>query len=202
MGLQGDWTVGRHIWAGAQCCAGTGSADRLDPFALPIRFAAPDAAADGGERRVTLDCDRVVLDRMVRSVAMRIAVPLSTFSGVALRVAPDGEPDHDLVDVVLAHRDRALDVPLLSGVDDADGLDAWRQWSHALQLPLLVEDADGRRIKPEASPGFILLGRPRARRGRGFLKGRRTRFQAKRRTGALTPQTPVHRGEREIIARD
>ncbi len=45
-------------------------------------------------------------------------------------------------------------------------------------------------------------GRPRPRRGYSMLKGRRTRFQARRRTGRLTPETPVHRGEREIIARN
>ncbi|WP_020181198.1 DUF6101 family protein [Methylopila sp. M107] len=62
-------------------------------------------------------------------------------------------------------------------------------------------------VEPEREAATERLGalqtkRPRARRGYSLLKGRRTRFQAKRRTGKLTPETPVHRGEREIIARN
>lgn len=54
-----------------------------------------------------------------------------------------------------------------------------------------------------APPACVLAaGRPKPRRGYGLLKGRRTRFQQKRRTGRLTASTPVHRGEREIIARN
>lgn len=53
-----------------------------------------------------------------------------------------------------------------------------------------------------ASAAVLASGRPKPRRGYGFLKGRRTRFQQKRRTGRLTAATPVHRGEREIIARN
>ncbi|MFL1876228.1 hypothetical protein ACIKT0_13750, partial [Hansschlegelia beijingensis] len=81
--------------------AGTGTADRLDPFTLPVRFAAPDPYADGGERRVTVDSGRVVVDRMVRRIAMRIVAPLSTFTGVAMRVAPGADPREDQVEVVL-----------------------------------------------------------------------------------------------------
>jgi hypothetical protein len=194
--------VTRQIEAGAASCAGAGSAARLDPFALPVRFAAPDAAADGGERRVTLESGRVLVDRVLRSVVMRIAVPLSTFSGVAVRVAPGETPAADRVEIVLAHRDRALDVPLAEGPHDVDGLAEWRSWGRALQLPLLIEELDGRRMTPYAQIGALEIGRPRARRRYALLKGRRTRFQAKRRTGELTPETPVFRCEREIIARD
>jgi hypothetical protein len=194
--------VGRQTETGAREHAGTGSAGRLDPGSLPIRFAAPDAAADGGVRRVTLEGARVVVDRIVGSIPMRIVAPLSTFTGVAMRLQPGEKPDADRVEVVLAHRDRALDVPLASAPHDGDGLAEWRSWGRALQLPLLIEDLDGARRTPTARIGALEVGRPLARRGRGFLKGRRTRFQAKRRTGELTADTPVHAGEREIIARN
>jgi hypothetical protein len=180
----------------------TGSADRLDPFSLPVRFAAPDAAADGGERRVTLESGRVLVDRMVRSMAMRIAVPLVQFSGVAIRLAPGEKPEADRVEVVLAHRDRALDVPLATEPFDGDGLAEWRSWGRSLNLPLLIEELDGVRRTPTETLGALAIGRPRARRLHSLLKGRRTRFQAKRRTGKLTAETPVHRDEREIIARN
>ncbi|GLK67711.1 DUF6101 family protein [Hansschlegelia plantiphila] len=194
--------MGRLTGTGARACAATGSADRLDPFALPHRFAAPDAAADGGERRVTLESGRVVVDRMVRSMVMRIAVPLVSFSGVAMRVAPGDKPEADRVEVVLAHRDRALDVPLATEPFDGDGFAEWRSWGRSLNLPLLIEDLDGTRKTPSVHLGALEVGRPRARRRHSLLKGRRTRFQAKRKTGELTAETPVHRDEREIIARN
>ncbi|MFD1704398.1 DUF6101 family protein [Methylopila henanensis] len=194
--------MGRQTEAGAQACAGTGSAGRLDPFALPIRFAAPDAAADGGERRVTLDAERVVVDRKVRSMSMRIAVPLNAFSGVAVRVAPGEKPECDRVEVVLAHRDRALDVPLHESTPDGDGLAEWKSWGRALKLPLLVEELDGRRSTPSAMLGLVEVRRPRPRRRHSLLAGRRPRFLAKRRTGKLSGEAKVNRGEREIIARN
>ncbi len=182
--------------------AGTGTADRLDPFTLPVRFAAPDPAADGGERRVTVDSGRVVVDRMVRRIAMRIVAPLSTFTGVAMRVAPGADPREDQVEVVLAHPDRALDVPLATEPRDGEALAEWRSWARALKLPLLIEELDGRRMTLNARVGELEVGRTRPRRRHSLLKDRRTRFQAKRRTGSLTPETAVHRDEREIIARD
>jgi hypothetical protein len=181
---------------------GTWAADRLDPEALPVRFNAPDAEADEGWRRVTLEGSRVVVDRTVRSVAMRIAVPISTFTGVAMRVRPGERPEADRLEVVLAHRDRALDVPLASSPRDGDFLADWTSWSRALRLPLLIEDLDGTRRTTTATIGSLAVGRPKPRRGRGLLKGRRTRFQTKRRTGALQPDAAVHAGEREIIARN
>lgn len=194
--------MGRQTEAGALTRVGTGPADRLDPKMLPLRFRAPDAEADGGERRVTLERSRVVVDRTVGSVAMRIAVPISAFSGVAVRVRPGADPEQDRLEIVLAHRDRALDVPLASSAPDGDGLAEWTSWSRALELPLLIEELDGTRRTTSARIGALEVSRPKPRRGRGFLKGRRTRFQAKRRTGELTPETAVHRGEREIIARN
>lgn len=194
--------MGRQTETDAQTRGGTGSAGRLDPFSLPVRFAAPDPAADGGERRVTLESGRVVVDRTVGSIAMRIAVPLQQFSGVVVRLAPAEKPECDRVEVVLAHPDRALDVPLASAPHDGDGVAEWTSWSRALQLPLLIEGLDGVRRTPAARIGALEVGRPRPRRGKGLLKGRRTRFQAKRQTGRLVAGMTVYRGEREIIARD
>lgn len=153
-------------------------------------------------RRVTLESARVLMDRTVGRMAMRISVPLMSFSGVAIRLAPAEKPEGDRVEIVLAHRDRALDVPLATEPVDGDGIAEWRSWGRSLNLPLLIEELDGVRRTPAATLGALTVGRPRARRRHSLLKGRRTRFQAKRRTGKLTAETPVHAGEREIIARD
>lgn len=65
-----------------------------------------------------------------------------------------------------------------------------------------IDDGFETAAEAERRSGALQALRPRARRGYSLLKGRRTRFQSRRRTGKLTPLTPVHRGEREIIARD
>src|SRR6202030_3508278 len=66
--------------------AGSSRALRLDPLALPVRFAATDAGADERVRWIELDRERVVLRRAVRGIPMAIKVPLNAFLGVALRV--------------------------------------------------------------------------------------------------------------------
>jgi hypothetical protein len=71
-----------------------------------------------------------------------------------------------------------------------------------LGLPLLVED-EGKLREPFARMGGVLIARVRARRRRhNAVKVRRPTMPLRRRTGKLTPATPVHRGEREIIARN
>ena len=71
--------------------AGSSRAVRLDPLALPVRFAASDAGADERVRWVELDRERVVLRRAVRGIPMAIQLPVHAFLGVALRlVATEG----------------------------------------------------------------------------------------------------------------
>ena len=60
--------------AGGMPPAGSGRALRLDPFALPVRFPAKDAGADGQVRQVELDRERVVLRRAVRGMRMKLGV--------------------------------------------------------------------------------------------------------------------------------
>ncbi len=66
--------------------AGSSRAVRLDPLALPVRFAAIDAAADERMRWIELDRERVVLRRAVRGIPMAIKVPVNAFLGVALHL--------------------------------------------------------------------------------------------------------------------
>ena len=71
---------------------GSSRALRLDPFALPVRYAARDGGADGQIRQVELDRDRVVLRRAVRGIRMNVGVPVAEFRGVSIRMLP---PDND-----------------------------------------------------------------------------------------------------------
>src|SRR6185437_9802865 len=50
-------------------CAGSGRGLRLDPFGLPVRFSASDAAADGRVRDIELHPERGVLPLFMTSHA-------------------------------------------------------------------------------------------------------------------------------------
>jgi hypothetical protein len=162
--------------------AGSSCVLRLDPLSLPVSFDAHDVRADGGVRKVELHRERVVLRRAVRGMRMAINVRVSDFRGVALRGVDDAQM------LVLLHRDPSLTVPLCVSSDRDEIATAWRMWSEILALPQLPED--------EACE-------PAARRRRhNAIRARRPKFLVRRRGGGLLDPANVHRGEREIIARN
>ncbi len=180
--------------------AGSGRALRLDPFALPVRYAASDAAADERVREIELHRTRVVVRRSRAGMRMALNLPVSAFAGVGLRLASDENGAHAAV--VLAHRDPDLALPLYVSRDADDVMADWRAWSAVLGLPLLVEDECGWR-EPFARLGAVRIECPRPRRRRHSpLKRRRPSILMRRAPGTLTTATPVYRGEREIIARN
>lgn len=185
---------------GGGYAAGSGRTTRLDPFALPLHFAADDAAADGRVRQVELHRKRVVVRRSLGGMRMAINLPISAFAGVGLRVAVRGDDAQAFV--VLAHKDPGLALPLFVSDEADDAFAEWRSWASVLGLPLLVED-EGRWREPFARMGGVRLDAPRPRRRRrSALKRRRPAILMYRAAGRLTPDTPVHRGEHEIIARN
>jgi len=178
------------------CPAGSGRALRLDPFALPVGFAASDAAADGGLREIELHRRRIVVRRTLAGMRMALNLPISAFAGVGLRMM-EGH-----VAIVLAHADPALALPLFHSSEGDNVVADWRSWGAMLGLPLLVEDETGWR---DAYPrlGCVRMERPRPRRRRrSVLKHRRPCILLRRPCGMLTAATRVYRGEREIIARN
>ena len=103
---------------------------------------------------------------------------------------------------MLAHKDPGLALPLFLSEDADDVTAAWRSWGAVLGLPLLVEDEDGWR-EPFARLGGLRIAPVRARRRRrSALKRRRPTMPLRRGRGRFSAPTPVHRGEREIIARN
>lgn len=180
--------------------AGSGRALRLDPFALPARYAAVDTRADGQQREVELHRERVIVRRAVRGMRMAVNLPLSSFAGVALRVMAPQDGAKAAVALVLEHEDPSLALPLLVSEDTADVLAQWQSWSSVLGVPRIVEDVEGGWREP-AEPQPAVQAYPRRRR-RNALKSRRPSILMRRRPGALSGSSPVHRGEREIIARN
>jgi len=162
--------------------AGSSRALRLDPHSLPISFNAHDTRADGGVRRVELHRERVVLHRAVKGMRMAINVRVSDFLGVALRGLDDAQM------LVLVHRDPSLNIPLCVSSDAEETNSAWQMWSEIFALPQLPED----KAREPAQ----------RRRRHNAIRARRPRFLVRRRGGGPLNSANVHRGEREIIARD
>ena len=162
--------------------AGSSRALRLDPLSLPVSFNAHDARADGGVRQIELHRERVVLRRAVHGIQMAVKVRVSDFKGVALRGTGDAQM------LVLVHRDPSLTIPLCVSCDTDEIATAWQMWSDIFGLPLLPEN--GTR---EPAP---------RRRRRNAIRARRPKFLVRRRAGDRLKEANVHRGEREIIARD
>jgi hypothetical protein len=159
-------------------------------------------AADGRTRMIEIDRHRVLLSRSVGGVYMRLNLPLSSFLGVAVRVAAQGESD-DTVAIVLEHRDADLSVPLSVTTDTENVVADWQLWGKVLCRKLLVADSDGTLREPFATLGGVALGLPRARRPRrSALRQRRPKMYRRRVCSRKMDDMNIHRGEREIIARN
>ncbi len=173
---------------------------RLDPLALPVRFTAPDAAADGRVRLVEIDSERVLLSRSVRGMAIRVRVPVKAFLGVAAQAAP--APAGAEIVLRLEHSDPGLSIELFSGTENADVAAEWELWGRVLGLPLLTADQADKIRGAATKVGTLVTAKPGPRRRRrNAIRQRRPRMALRRKAGKLEPETPVHR-EREIIARD
>jgi hypothetical protein len=192
----------RQTGAGGAALAGSSRDARLDPFTLPLYFSTADARADGGTRLVELHQRRVIVRRAVRGMTMAVNVPLRAYLGVALHLqAPYGE-ELGTVSVRLEHRDPGLSLPLFVASDGVDIIAEWHSWARVLGLPLLVGEHDGALREAFPQLGLLRIAAPIARRRwRGSVRRRRPSILLRRKPGQAGAM-PVHRGEREIIARN
>ena len=194
--------AGRHA-------AGSSRVGRLDPFSLPVRFEAADDAADECRRIVELHRERVVLRRSVHGMRMALNMPVAAFRGVAIRLkghggSADSRALPSEIAVVLEHNDPALSLPLFASPECDDIVAEWQSWGRVLGLPLLVADNDGSLREPFARIGALRVEAPTWRRRRRTSIGRRRSSRLLRRRAGIAANKPatVHRGEREIIARN
>lgn len=188
--------------SGGASPAGSGRSARLDPFALPVRYLANDAGADRHERLVEIGRERVVVSRAVRGIPMKVATPVTQYLGVSVRIFPPKDDFDGAVAVMLEHRDPGLSVPLFVASDGNDVAVECATWARVLGMPALVVDADGslRKVGGPRGPLGMRNAQPR-RRGR-TLKYRRSLRRLRRTPGKSLDGQDVHRGEREIIARN
>jgi hypothetical protein len=183
--------------------AGSSRVERLDPFALPVRFSVSDKGADERLRVVELSRERVVVHRAVAGITMAIRLPVAAYLGVALRMEPPDGESSGAVAVVLEHKDPALSLPLYRATHGTDIVAEWQSWGRVLELPLLVAEPDGGLREPFARIGAVRVCAPSARRRRRTaLRKRRPSLPLRRRPGVMPASPIVHREEREIIARN
>jgi hypothetical protein len=176
---------------------------RLDPFSLPVRFTAADDAADERLRVVDLHRERVVLRRSVRGIRMALNMPVAAFRGVAIRLSGEAGEAPTAIAVVLEHNDPALSLPLFASAERDDIVAEWQSWGRVLGLPLLVAEGDGSLREPFTRMGALRVEAPTWRRRRKSAIARRRPSRLWRRRVVKQPENPVvHRGEREIIARN
>lgn len=190
--------------AGRALPAGSSRALRLDPCALPVSFAASDARADERTRTVELDRERVIMRREVRGIRMRLSLKVSEYLGVAIRVIPPDAGSNGAVAVMLEHRDPSLSVPLLIATNDENDVVAeWQRWSRVLGLPPLIPDGEGAFREAFERIGAVRVQAPvPRRRRRGALRRRRPSILMRRKPGRPSATPSLHRGEREMIARN
>jgi hypothetical protein len=174
--------VRRQTATGGINPAGSGRGLRLDPLSLPVSFHAQDMRADGGVRQIELHRERVVLRRALHGMRMAVSLRVRDFLGVALRGIDDAQM------LVLLHRDPSLTIPLCVSSDPDDVATTWLTWSELFGLPQLWENES-------CEPA------PRRRR-RNAIRNRRPRFLLRRKPGDRLDPANIHRGEREIIARN
>jgi Family of unknown function (DUF6101) len=180
---------------------GSSRGERLDPFALPLRFDVADQAGDERMRLVELHRERVVLRKASRGARAALNLPVTAYLGVAIRMEPPTDRTAGVVALVLEHPDPAFSFTLYRAVDGTDIVAEWRAWGRALGVPLLVAEADGRLREPFERVGAVRVAKPIARRRKRSAHAARRPTLRRRRPRPAGSQPVVHRGEREIIAR-
>ncbi len=104
--------------------------------------------------------------------------------------------------VVLEHADPALSLPLFIAPGSDDVVAEWQSWGRVLGLPLLVAERDGSLREPFARLDSLRIEPATWRRRRSAIARRRPSRLLRRCAGKLPASPIVHRGEREIIARN
>ena len=177
---------------------------RLDPFSLPVRFEAADEAADERLRVVDLHRERVVVRRSVRGMRMALNLPVTAFRGVAIRLTGKADEPPTAIAVVLEHGDPALSLPLFCSSESDDIVAEWQSWGRVLGLPLAC-----RRARRQLARAVRAAWRG-AHRSADMAPPPAYRHRAPPAPRSCCGAAPaycrtlpvVHRGEREIIARD
>ena len=174
--------------------ARTGACNPTEP--CPGQLPVTVAAGSDGAPAIRVDHDRVRLTWCDGSRDFVRIVPVADYTGIVISVEQDeiGEVAH----VSLRHADRSFDVLLHSAREDheiSDLMRAWAIWADCLDVPRLVEMADGSLEHVPHSAGR----RPMPRRAAPRRVNRHFRSHRPNVMGGLVPGARV--AGVEIIAR-
>jgi Family of unknown function (DUF6101) len=163
----------------------------LKPALAPSEVMTNCKKSEDGLQRISVDREWIRISRRIAGLETWVNVPTASYRGVTLRSADDTGQ----YEIVLLHMDPSLELVLSRAKDDSDIIALWRRFASTLDLPLLVEDGEGR--LQTVSDG--MTAGPYERRNGSPLKGRRPRFLSRRRMGNVS-QKLIHRGEYEMFA--
>ncbi|HWV41101.1 DUF6101 family protein, partial [Pseudorhodoplanes sp.] len=105
--------------------------------------------------------------------------------------------------IILDHSDPGLSIPLLDAAPLDEATMMWRAWGRVLGLPLWQRDASGANHLVSAGRRTLEIEKDtRRRRRRSAIRQRRPSILMRRKPGRHPGTCVVHRGEREIIARN
>ena len=129
--------------------AGSSRGERLDPFTLPLRF----AASRHGRRRRTCAWsnstrERVVLRRAVRGIKMAVNLPVAAYLGVAIRMEPPEDDTRRRGPIVLEHARPAAVASALSRRRRHRHRGGMAVVGARARRAALVAEADGRLREP------------------------------------------------------
>jgi hypothetical protein len=166
-----------------------------------------DHRAENNRRTVHFEEGRIVIMRRIHGVSMRVTMPVNKYDGIGV-LLPNMAEGREEFSVMLVHTDPDLSVLLYQDCNPLLVDAAMAEWSQFFNLPILDGRPDCDQPVHHAPParavvGAVTLGgaMPQRRRG-GTLAKRRPRYFARRKIGSAVLMEQVHRGEREIIARD
>jgi hypothetical protein len=151
--------------------------------------------SEDGVQRIAVDRELIRISRRIAGLETWVNVPTLSYRGVTLRSSNDALQKTGQLEIVLLHIDPSLELVLSRTSDDSDIIALWRRFAATLDLPLLIEDSDGR--LQSVSEG--LSCGPYERRNGSSLKARCPRFLSRRRMGRMGKQ-PIHHGEIEMFA--
>lgn len=164
----------------------------------PHSFTSNDARAESGVRQVTLEADRISIQRRYKGVAMRLNVPASAYRGVALLLRPT-RSGGTFYQLSLVHADADLSVVLEEAPDDREIVANWTQWSAFFTSPRLVERAPGKFEAMDRQIGGLAQGDKFEPRRTSLTRQRRGRFLSKRKPGVAARADVRFANEREIV---
>ena len=162
---------------------------KLDRNPEALAYHEPDERADGGMRIVRLSPRGIRIDRALRGVKMRLAVPIEAYRGVVL--AREDRLERRFYRLSLDHADADLSVTLSRAVDISTLIDQWSNWARFFAKPALLDEAIG--AEPETH------GIRRLRRSARVK--RRTRSRPRSRAGRLAGPAKIFGPGRELISR-